>query len=101
MDGGGPALDAGPHLPCEVDAVLKARCQGCHGAPPTQGAPFPLVQQADFLAPYFTTTVLAAARQAIETGTMPLGGPPLEAGEKAVLLQWLEAGAPRSAARCP
>lgn len=94
-------LDAGPQLPCDVGAVLRTRCQPCHGAPPTQGAPFPLLTQADFQATYFSSTVRAAALEALRTDFMPLGGPPLNAADKAVLVDWLDAGVPLGTTNCP
>src|SRR4051812_45598543 len=53
------ATDAGPggsvvhepagdeRLPCEVAAVLQARCQSCHRQPGLFGAPMPLLTWAD------------------------------------------------------
>lgn len=93
--------DAGPHLPCEVDAVLRARCQGCHSSPVAQGAPFPLLSQADFLAPYLGRPVWEVAIGAIDANFMPLNGPPLNAADRAVLIGWLDAGVPLSTTNCP
>lgn len=99
MDAG---VDAGPpHVPCDVEAVLKAKCQACHSSPPANGAPFPLLTQADFLAPYFSSTVRETAIVAIRDDIMPLNGPPLPAGEKQLLLGWLDAGVPLSSEQCP
>ncbi len=94
-------MDAGsPHLPCDVQAVLAARCHSCHGSPQAQGAPFPLLTQADFLAPYFSSTVRETAIRAIQTDAMPLNGPPLNSAEKTLLIGWLDAGVPLSTANC-
>lgn len=81
--------------------VLQARCRGCHGSPPSQTAPFPLISQADFLAPYRTGTVAEFAAFAIESDFMPLNGPPLDATDKAIMLGWLDAGTPLNEAICP
>ncbi|MCC6806923.1 MAG: hypothetical protein IT381_05840 [Deltaproteobacteria bacterium] len=35
-------------LPCAIDALMKAKCQGCHGDPLLYGAPVPLFDVADF-----------------------------------------------------
>lgn len=96
------SVDAGPpHLPCDVQAVLSARCWRCHSAPPTQGAPFSLLTQDDFLAPYAGSTVRERAIGALESDFMPLGGPPLSAADKAVMIEWLDAGVPLSTTNCP
>lgn len=95
-------MDAGPpHLPCDVEAVLKAKCHSCHSSPPTNGAPFPLLTQADFLAPYFASTVRVQAIAAIRDDVMPLNGPPLPANEKELMLNWLDAGVPVVTGTCP
>jgi mono/diheme cytochrome c family protein len=39
-------------LPCDVSAVLEAKCQSCHTSPPQNGAPFPLRSYEDLVAPY-------------------------------------------------
>src|SRR5262245_2659063 len=44
-----PALTAG--IPCQAAAALKARCQSCHAAQPTLGAPMPLVTWDDLQQP--------------------------------------------------
>lgn len=99
MDAG---FDAGPpHLPCDVEAVLRAKCRACHSNPPTNGAPFPLVTQDDFLAPYFSKSVRETAITAISTDYMPLNGPPLPANEKELMLGWLDAGVPVVTGTCP
>lgn len=95
-------VDAGPpHLPCDVQAILQARCWSCHGSPPSQGAPFPLLTQEHFLAPYAGSTVRERAIGALESNFMPLNGPPLGAADKAVMFEWLDAGVPLSSVNCP
>jgi hypothetical protein len=37
-------------LPCDVDKVLKSRCQTCHGSPTQFGASAPLVTRDDLIA---------------------------------------------------
>lgn len=97
-----PEVDAGPpHLPCDVEALLRTRCRGCHGDPPAQGVPFPLLTQADFLRPYTGATVGERAIGALDADFMPLNGPPLNPADKAVLIGWLDAGVPLSTATCP
>ena len=95
-------VDAGPpHIPCDVEAILKTRCRGCHGAPPSGGAPFSLLTANDFLAPYAGSTVRERAFGALESDFMPLNGPPLSAPQKTVMYEWLDAGVPVSSTNCP
>ncbi|MDP3158312.1 MAG: hypothetical protein Q8N23_36905 [Archangium sp.] len=96
-----PEMDAGvPHIPCEVDALLTARCRVCHSNPPTQYAPFPLVTQADFQRPFGGSTVAERAVGAVESDFMPLNATPLNSAEKTLLIGWLDAGVPLSTANC-
>lgn len=96
-----PEVDAGvPHIPCEVDALLTARCRSCHTDPPTQDAPFPLLTQADFQRPFAGSTVAERAVGAVESDFMPLNRPPLNAEQKTLLFGWLDAGVPLSTANC-
>jgi hypothetical protein len=99
MDAG---VDAGPpHLPCAVETVLKTRCQGCHGPTPAQGAPFSLLTQEDFLKPYRMGVVAQYAYDAIDSDFMPLNGPPLNAADRATMLNWIDAGVPVVTETCP
>src|SRR5437016_461945 len=45
VGGGGPVTGS---IPCDVNNIIKARCQTCHGANPIGGAPMPLVTESDF-----------------------------------------------------
>ena len=96
-----PEVDAGfPHIPCEVDALLTARCRSCPTDPPTQDAPFSLLTQADFQRPFAGSTVAERAVGAVESDFMPLNRPPLNAEQKTLLFGWLDAGVPLSTANC-
>jgi cytochrome c553 len=46
---GGPDAGASVGLPCDVEAVLAAHCQSCHGNPPSGGAPISLVTYDDLM----------------------------------------------------
>jgi hypothetical protein len=52
--GGGSGLN----LPCDVDAVLRAKCQGCHGTTPLFGAPMSLVTYDDTQKPAISNPAL-------------------------------------------
>ena len=96
------SVDAGgPHIPCDVEAILSTRCRACHGSQPTNGAPFSLITADDFLAPYAGSTVRERAFGALESDFMPLNGPPLSTAQKTVMYEWLDAGVPLSTAACP
>jgi len=38
-------------LPCDIDNILREKCQACHAATPKYGAPMPLTTYADLLKP--------------------------------------------------
>ena len=97
-------------LPCEVDTVLESVCQNCHSAPPKNGAPFPLVTGTDTRRPYSAlptydhTPVWQVMGDAVAADVMPppKSGVLLAPAQKAVLLDWVDAGAPEGdAAVCP
>jgi cytochrome c5 len=102
------APDAAPGtlLPCDVAQVVKARCQSCHGDPPT-GAPFKLVTLADFKAPSAAGGfVFERVQVRIDSTAMPM--PPtwsstgaLTSAERASLTNWILTGAPGSNVVCP
>jgi mono/diheme cytochrome c family protein len=104
-DGGTyPASDAGvwdggvlAGLPCDVAAMVAAKCVGCH-AP--GGPNVPLLSLANFLAPApsnaaLTVAQAAAQRLASTTRPMPpLGSPAASPAEVAAFNAWLGAGTP-------
>lgn len=101
MPPGSSAGGAKNGLPCDVDAVLKARCQACHGDSPSAGASAKLVTWDDLHAPYAGKKITEAVRERVHAETRPM--PPaarLTASELAVIDAWVEAGAPRADASC-
>lgn len=101
MGGAGP----GPYLPCEIAAVLAARCQHCHGAPPRFGAPRALVTWADTqaLATDGKTKMVDRMKALVSSGVMPPASAPggmLTPAEKSALLAWIDAGAPSAPQAC-
>jgi hypothetical protein len=100
---GGGAGSTRTGLPCDVDAVLKARCQTCHSSPAKFGASAPLVTWDDLQRPHNGKKVyeLLAARVHAESAPMPPSPQPrLDAKELATVDSWIKAGAPSSTAAC-
>lgn len=103
--GTGGIVGAGS-MPCEVETVVKAHCQNCHGAAKQFGAPMSLVTLGDFQRDYAVVTTsqlagqtkkmyeLAKIRLNRELGTQPMPqGAPLAANDLAMLNTWLTGGA--------
>jgi hypothetical protein len=107
--GGAPGNGgAGGGLPCDVAAVLKAKCQGCHAATPLSGAPMSLLTYADTQAPApssASTPVWKSMQVRVHSTTMtvmpPRGQPSLTSAELATLDGWFAAGAPAGTQACP
>ncbi|WP_437926071.1 peptidylglycine alpha-amidating monooxygenase [Sorangium sp. So ce291] len=104
--GSGPENGNAEALPCDVDKILSTKCQTCHGASPKFGAPFPLVDRSDLVAPAVSDPnkkvyELVAARARDTARPMP--PPPTErltAAELAVFDQWVAAGMPAGKDTC-
>jgi hypothetical protein len=100
-DGGATASGA---LPCAVDDVLARRCRSCHGAPPSFGAPMPLVTYADLHAPAHSDpsrAVYALVGDRIHDDAHPMPQPPnarLSPADTATLDAWIATGAKAGAA---
>jgi uncharacterized membrane protein len=94
---------------CDALAVLEVKCQRCHQDPPVNNAPFALLSYADTQVERSSgDRVYEDMLDAVETGVMPPTAgaytPPVEpltCSEKATLLDWLKAGAPRPAGNDP
>ena len=85
-------------LPCDVQDLLAAACQQCHGTTPAAGAPISLVSYDDLMAPSHVDSSVSNLERAVlrmkdETAPMPPSGL-LESGDVAVLEAWLADGAP-------
>ena len=93
-------------LPCDVDAVMKSRCQGCHGAVTQYGATMSLVSWDDLQKPAPSDPakkvldVVKARIHAPDRPMPPVPNPLLAATELATLDAWLGAGTPASSATC-
>jgi uncharacterized membrane protein len=98
---------AGQFFPCDVEAVLRAKCHTCHTMPPRNGAPMSLLTWAatqNLASGSATQKIWERARDYVANNYMPyMGSPtgPLTPAEKATLLGWLTAGAPPAAQACP
>lgn len=104
---GGGATSAPPTLPCDVDAVLEAKCRRCHVKPDEScpetcvRAPVALSDWQDLTADKSGKPLWQTVGDAVRTGLMPpvtqrLDPPvePLTDEEKSVLLGWVDDGAP-------
>lgn len=104
-DGGaGGSTGTAAALPCDVEQVLRARCQGCHRQPPQFGAPMPLLTYADTQATRpGGTKVSQLMKTLVSMNAMPPSATPtgpLTTAERATLLNWLDAGTPAGAGNC-
>jgi hypothetical protein len=108
-DAAGDATDAAAvagYFPCEIEAVLKAKCHTCHVMPPINGAPMSLLTWADTQNLASGSTTIKIWQQAstyVASGYMPfITSPtgPLSDAEKAILLPGLQDGAPPATRAC-
>ncbi len=99
---GAPAETA-TGLPCDVDAVLKSRCQTCHAAEPKYGASTSLVTFDDLQEERGGKKLHALVKERIHDDARPMPptpNPRLTAQEAAALDAWIDGGARSSGARC-
>lgn len=88
-------------LPCDVDAILRARCHACHGSPPS--GPVRLVTWDDLAAsspaePAATVATRVLARIRDDARPMPPSPVPrLSPADVATMEQWITSGMPRGA----
>lgn len=81
-------------IPCGPDRVLKNVCQFCHTNPPQHDAPFPLVTYANTQAEMDGKPLYFWMEKYVSEEIMPLPPVDISDADRAVLLQWLRAGAP-------
>ena len=87
-------------LPCEVAALLTAKCISCHSTPPLPNVPSSLTSYADLTAPSKShpeksAAVVALSRMKAATSPMPPSpASPPSAAEIAVFEAWVNAGTP-------
>lgn len=63
---------AAKDLPCDLSAVIDAKCASCHSDPPSDGAPTSLLTIADLRAPSITDGSVTMAEQSIARMQDPL-----------------------------
>ena len=95
----GSSSTANLGIPCEVQQVLVARCQGCHSNPPVAGAPMPLMNLADLRAPAKSNPLVTVAQMVsvrINSTTVPMPPKsvvPATAAEIKIVTDWVAGGA--------
>ena len=92
-------VDAGSTSGCEV-LVLLERCTGCHGAPPSRGAPMSLTSLASLRAPSRLDPAMTYAQRSLSrildpnAPMPPVGEPSATAAEADALGLWITSGMP-------
>lgn len=88
-------------LPCKVDDVFALRCRRCHTIPTRHAAPFVFLTWDDTRQDRLGQPLFQVIGRAVRTNFMPYrieANPPVEPltdEEKKVILDWVDAGAPR------
>lgn len=88
-------------LPCDVDDVFARKCRRCHTIPTRHGAPFVFLTWQDTQQARGDQPLAALIGRAVRSGFMPYrmeANPPVEPlteEEKKIILDWVDAGAPR------
>lgn len=100
-------IETATGLPCDVDAVLKTRCQTCHAAEPKYGASTALVTWDDLQKPgpggSASKKVYELVKARIHDDARPMPPSPqprLDEKELAAMDAWIDGGAKPSDARC-
>lgn len=98
LDAGADLFLQPSHLPCEIEAIIKARCKNCHVPSTAPNRPVSLLTYADFAQPSKSAPTMTYAQQAlmlVQNGMMPLTGklPPEQIQQFA---DWVQAGAPQA-----
>lgn len=92
-----------PHsgLPCKVDDVFANKCRRCHTVPTRHGAPFVFLTWDDTRQVRLGQPLYTVIGRAVRTNFMPYrieANPPVQQltdEEKKIVLDWVDAGAPR------
>src|SRR5882762_11376107 len=88
-------------LPCQVDDVFAAKCRRCHTVPTRHGAPLVFLTWDDTRQDRMGLPLYSVIGRAVRTSFMPYrieANPPvvlLTDEEKKIILDWVDAGAPR------
>jgi len=103
---GGTGTGGSSALPCDVELVVREKCQLCHAAQPLYGAPMPLVNAKDFAAPGQSDpskTMAQLVSERIHDPDKPMPPRPtgpLDAAALETLDAWLIEGAPGGKTPC-
>jgi hypothetical protein len=88
-------------LPCKVDDVFASKCRRCHTIPTRHGAPLVFLTWDDTRQDRLGQPLFAVIGRAVRTNFMPYrveANPPVQPltdDEKKIILDWVDAGAPR------
>lgn len=88
-------------LPCKLDDVFAAKCRRCHTIPARHGAPLVFLTWDDTQQDRAGQKVAQVIGRVVQSGFMPYrieANPPVQPltdEEKKIILDWVEAGAPR------
>jgi hypothetical protein len=94
-------------LPCQVDDVFADKCRRCHTVPPRHGAPLVFLTWEDTRQDRLGEPLYTVIGRAVRSGFMPYridANPPilpLTPEEKQIILDWVDAGAPRQDCQRP
>jgi len=98
--GGADAGVPGGTLPCDVQTLLVSRCESCHGATPSGGAPRALVTYANLTSSDLSNASMTEAQvalQRMQSTSSPMPPSPASAAtsaEIATLQNWINGGYP-------
>lgn len=88
-------------LPCKVDDVFANKCRRCHTVPTRHGAPLVFLTWDETRQDRLGQPLYAVIGRAVRTNFMPYrveANPPVQPlsdDEKKIILDWVDAGAPR------
>ena len=88
-------------LPCKVDDVFANKCRRCHTVPTRHGAPLVFLTWDDTRQDRLGQPLYSVIGRAVRTNFMPQrieANPPVQQlsdDEKKIILDWVDAGAPR------
>lgn len=88
-------------LPCDVDQVFALKCRRCHTIPTRHGAPLVFLTWDDVQKDRAGDPIYKVIGRVVRSGFMPYrveANPPVEPldeSEKKIILDWVDAGAPR------
>ena len=104
---GSNVIETATGLPCDVDAILKTRCQTCHAAEPKYGASAPLVTWQDLQKPgpggSASKKIFELLKERIHDDARPMPPSPqprLDEKELATIDSWIAGGAKSTDATC-